>query len=206
MRGENCVGPTTRPEVVTEGMLTRQLQRDPKLSGVSLVILGVFYDSSLQADLALPLDVQQGLREDLKILLMLATLDNAPLIVSESYSFPVPRRFTSLSATLRFEEAVRLSAAISTRRGGDRTNPARARIPRGGRCRSHAALRRSTSAILPALPSRRKVVLATNIAETSLTIEGILLVVDSTLECTAQFDARRRVTRLLTQNASARPQ
>ena len=117
MRGENCVGASTRLEVVTEGILTRMLQRDPELSGVSLVILDEFHERSLQADLALALllDVQQGLRDDLKILLMSATLDNArlsallpdaPLIVSEGRSYPVTRRFASLSATLRFEEAV----------------------------------------------------------------------------------------------------
>ncbi|WP_193390083.1 DEAD/DEAH box helicase, partial [Pantoea vagans] len=102
MRGENCVGASTRLEVVTEGILTRMLQRDPELSGVSLVILDEFHERSLQADLALALllDVQQGLRDDLKILLMSATLDNArlsallpdaPLIVSEGRSYPVTR-------------------------------------------------------------------------------------------------------------------
>ncbi len=81
MRGENCCGPHTRLEVVTEGILTRMLQRDPMLEGVSLVILDEFHERSLQADLALALllDVQQGLRDDLKILLMSATLDNERL-------------------------------------------------------------------------------------------------------------------------------
>ncbi|MCP6491735.1 ATP-dependent RNA helicase HrpB, partial [Klebsiella pneumoniae] len=74
----NCVGPNTRLEVVTEGVLTRMIQRDPELSGVGLVILDEFHERSLQADLALALllDVQQGLRDDLKLLIMSATLDN----------------------------------------------------------------------------------------------------------------------------------
>jgi ATP-dependent helicase HrpB len=78
MRAETCVGPNTRLEVVTEGILTRMIQRDPELSGVGLVILDEFHERSLQADLALALllDVQQGLRDDLKLLIMSATLDN----------------------------------------------------------------------------------------------------------------------------------
>ncbi|HBV38415.1 MAG TPA: hypothetical protein DEF05_01650, partial [Erwinia sp.] len=117
MRAESRSGPTTRLEVITEGILTRMLQHDPMLEGVSLVILDEFHERSLQADLALALllDVQQGLREDLKILLMSATLDNtrlqamlpdAPSICSEGRSFPVERRYASLSASHRFEEAV----------------------------------------------------------------------------------------------------
>lgn len=75
MRAQNCVGPNTRLEVVTEGVLTRMIQRDPELSGVGLVILDEFHERSLQADLALALllDVQQGLRDDLKLLIMSAT-------------------------------------------------------------------------------------------------------------------------------------
>jgi ATP-dependent helicase HrpB len=81
MRAETCVGPTTRLEVVTEGILTRMLQNDPELTGVGLVILDEFHERSLQADLALALllDVQQGLRDDLKLLIMSATLDNERL-------------------------------------------------------------------------------------------------------------------------------
>jgi ATP-dependent helicase HrpB len=78
MRAETCVGANTRLEVVTEGILTRMIQHDPELSGVGLVILDEFHERSLQADLALALllDVQQGLRDDLKLLIMSATLDN----------------------------------------------------------------------------------------------------------------------------------
>lgn len=230
MRGESCVGPQTRLEVVTEGMLTRMLQHDPMLEGVSLVILDEFHERSLQADLALALllDVQQGLRDDLKIMLMSATLDNArlaallpdaPLIVSEGRSYPVERRYASLNQNVRFEEAVAREVAQLLR---DESGslllflPGVAEIERVKRelesrisddvdltplygALPLAAQRR---AILPAADGRRKVVLATNIAETSLTIEGIRLVVDSALERSALFDARSGVTRLQTQRIS----
>ncbi|STM57641.1 ATP-dependent helicase HrpB [Escherichia coli] len=117
MRAQNCVGPNTRLEVVTEGVLTRMIQRDPELSGVGLVILDEFHERSLQADLALALllDVQQGLRDDLKLLIMSATLDNdrlqqmlpeAPVVISEGRSFPVERHYLPLPAHQRFDEAV----------------------------------------------------------------------------------------------------
>lgn len=119
MRAQNCVGPNTRLEVITEGVLTRMIQRDPELSGVGLVILDEFHERSLQADLALALllDVQQGLRDDLKLLIMSATLDNdrlqqmlpeAPVVISEGRSFPVERRYLPLPAHQRFDEASRL--------------------------------------------------------------------------------------------------
>lgn len=122
MRAETCVGPQTRLEVVTEGILTRMIQRDPELTGVGLVILDEFHERSLQADLALALllDVQQGLRDDLKLLIMSATLDNdrlqrllpeAPVVVSEGRAYPVERRFSPLSAQQRFDEAVAVAAA-----------------------------------------------------------------------------------------------
>ena len=122
MRADTCVSDATRLEVVTEGILTRMLQQDPELSGVGLVILDEFHERSLQADLALALllDVQQGLRDDLRLLIMSATLDNdrlrallpdAPVIVSEGRAFPVERRYLSLSAHQRFDEAVAAAAA-----------------------------------------------------------------------------------------------
>lgn len=230
LRGEQCCGSETRLEVVTEGILTRMLQQDPELSGVSLVILDEFHERSLQGDLALALllDVQQGLRNDLKILLMSATLDNArlaallpdaPLIVSEGRSFPVARRFASLNTTQRFEESVAREVAQLLREEPGSLLlflPGVAEIERvRGELASRVAddvdltplygalpLAAQRRAILPAAPGRRKVVLATNIAETSLTIEGIRLVVDCALERTAEFDARSGITRLLTQRIS----
>ena len=230
MRGENCCGANTRLEVVTEGILTRMLQRDPMLEGVSLVILDEFHERSLQADLALALllDVQQGLRDDLKILLMSATLDNqrlrqllpdAPFVVSEGRSFPVTRRYASLNTQQRFEEAVAREVAQLLR---DESGslllflPGVAEIERVQRelearvgdevdlspLYGALSLEAQRRAILPSPAGRRKVVLATNIAETSLTIEGIRLVVDSALERSAQFDVRSGVTRLQTQRIS----
>ncbi len=230
LRGENCSSAATRLLVVTEGILTRMLQRDPLLEGVSLVILDEFHERSLQADLALALllDVQQGLRDDLKILLMSATLDNqqlrkllpdAPFIASQGRSFPVIRRYASLNPQQRFEEAVAREVAQLLR---DEPGSLLLFLPGVGeieRVKRELASRVSDEvdlsplygalsleaqrrAILPAAPGRRKVVLATNIAETSLTIEGIRLVMDSALERAAQFDVRSGVTRLLTQRIS----
>ncbi len=116
MRAESKSGPQTRLEVVTEGILTRMLQQDAELQGVSLVILDEFHERSLQADLALALllDVQQGLRDDLKLLIMSATLDNvrmtqllpqAPVVVSEGRSFPVERLYQPLASHQRLEDA-----------------------------------------------------------------------------------------------------
>lgn len=230
MRAESCVGSQTRLEVVTEGVLTRMIQRDPELTGAGLVILDEFHERSLQADLALALllDVQQGLRDDLKLLIMSATLDNgrlqqllpdAPMIISEGRTFPVERRYQPLAAHLRFDEAVAIATAellrhesgslllflpgvgeilrvqeqLATRVGGDVVL-----------CPLYGALTlaEQRQAILPAPQGKRKVVLATNIAETSLTIEGIRLVVDCAQERVARYDACTGLTRLITQRIS----
>ena len=230
MRAQSCVGSQTRLEVVTEGVLTRMIQRDPELTGAGLVILDEFHERSLQADLALALllDVQQGLRDDLKLLIMSATLDNgrlqqllpdAPMIISEGRTFPVERRYQPLAAHLRFDEAVAIATAellrhesgslllflpgvgeilrvqeqLATRVGGDVVL-----------CPLYGALTlaEQRQAILPAPQGKRKVVLATNIAETSLTIEGIRLVVDCAQERVARYDARTGLTRLITQRIS----
>ena len=230
MRAETCVGPSTRLEVVTEGILTRMLQQDPELSGVGLVILDEFHERSLQADLALALllDVQQGLRDDLRLLIMSATLDNdrlqkllpdAPAIASEGRSFPVERRYQPLSPQLRFEEAVAAATAELLRQESGSLLlflPGTREIQRvqeqlAGRvgsdvllCPLYGALTlaEQRKAILPPPAGQRKVVLATNIAETSLTIEGIRLVVDTAQERVAQFDPRNGLTRLITQRVS----
>ncbi|EPZ2458320.1 ATP-dependent helicase HrpB [Citrobacter youngae] len=230
MRAQSCVGPQTRLEVVTEGVLTRMIQRDPELQGVGLVILDEFHERSLQADLALALllDVQQGLRDDLKLLIMSATLDNgrlqqllpdAPTLVSEGRAFPVERRYQPLATHLRFDEAVAIATAELLRNESGSLLlflPGVGEIQRvqeqlAGRvgsdillCPLYGALTLAgqRQAILPAPPGRRKVVLATNIAETSLTIEGIRLVVDCAQERVARYDARTGLTRLITQRIS----
>lgn len=230
MRAETCVGPQTRLEVVTEGILTRMIQRDPELAGVGLVILDEFHERSLQADLALALllDVQQGLRDDLKLLIMSATLDNdrlqrllpeAPVVVSEGRAYPVERRFNPLPTHQRFDEAVAVAAAELLRHEQGSMLlflPGVGEIQRVQEqltervaedvilCPLYGALPLSEQrkAILPAPAGKRKVVLATNIAETSLTIEGIRLVVDSAQERVARFDPRTGLTRLVTQRIS----
>lgn len=230
MRAETCVGADTRLEVVTEGILTRMIQHDPELSGVGLVILDEFHERSLQADLALALllDVQQGLRDDLKLLIMSATLDNdklqrllpqAPTIISEGRAFPVERRYQSLPSHQRFDEAVAIATAELLRNEPGSLLlflPGVGEIQRVQNylaervaddvllCPLYGALplNEQRQAILPAPAGKRKVVLATNIAETSLTIEGIRLVVDSAQERVARFDVRTGLTRLLTQRVS----
>jgi len=230
MRAQSCIGPQTRLEVVTEGVLTRMIQRDPELAGVGLVILDEFHERSLQADLALALllDVQQGLRDDLKLLIMSATLDNgrlqqmlpdAPTIVSEGRAFPVERRFQPLAAHLRFDEAVAIATADLLRHEsgslllflpgvGEILRVQEQLATRVGSdvvlCPLYGALTlaEQRQAILPAPQGKRKVVLATNIAETSLTIEGIRLVVDCAQERVARYDARTGLTRLITQRIS----
>ncbi|HFZ1935210.1 ATP-dependent helicase HrpB [Serratia marcescens] len=230
MRAESKSGPQTRLEVVTEGILTRMLQQDAELQGVSLVILDEFHERSLQADLALALllDVQQGLRDDLKLLIMSATLDNArlsqllpeaPVVVSEGRSSPVERQYQPLASHQRLEDGV---AAAVKRLLAEQPGslllflPGVAEINRvlerltgevasdTDLCPLYGALplAQQQKAIQPAASGRRKVVLATNIAETSLTIEGIRLVVDSGLERVARYDVRNGLTRLATQRIS----
>ncbi|CAK9885981.1 MAG: ATP-dependent RNA helicase SrmB [Candidatus Erwinia impunctatus] len=230
MRGENCIGPDTRLSVVTEGVLTRMLQQDPELQETSLVLLDEFHERSLQGDLALTLllDIQQGLRDDLKIVVMSATLDNlhlqamlpqAKTVCSQGRSFPVERRYQPLDSALPFEETV----ARETRRLLQNTQgalllflPGVAEIQRVQGLLAESVddgvdlcplygglpLDKQRQAIIAATDGRRKVVLATNIAETSLTIEGISVVVDSALERSAFFDVRSGVTRLQTQRIS----
>jgi ATP-dependent helicase HrpB len=216
-------GPATRLEVMTEGLLTRRLQNDPELKGVGLVIFDEFHERSLQADLALALcrDVQQGLRDDLRILVMSATLETgplarllegAPVVTAAGRAHPVSIDYLAgtgpadcAAATAR---AVRHALQQTT---GDIL----AFLPGQGeihRCRDQLrdlspriALRPlygglpfadQEAAILPG--EQRRVVLATNVAETSLTIEGIETVVDSGWERRPRFDAARGMTRLET--------
>lgn len=230
MRAESKSGPNTRLLVVTEGILTRMLQQDAELQGVSLVILDEFHERSLQADLALALllDVQQGLRDDLKLLIMSATLDNARLsqclpaaavAVSQGRSFPVARQYHPLASHQRFEDGVAnaVKRLLAEQHGSlllflpgvgeihrvlERLNGELAADTE--LCPLYGALPQAEQqkAIQPAAAGRRKVVLATNIAETSLTIEGIRLVVDSGLERVANYDQRTGLTRLVTQRIS----
>lgn len=230
MRSESKVSAKTRLEVVTEGVLTRQLQNDPMLEGVGLVILDEFHERNLQADLglALLLDSQQALRDDLKILLMSATLDDqglsqlfpdAPVISSQGRAFPVQREYKPINPNKPFHQEV---ASAVWQLMQQQTGSLLLFLPGVGEiertkseleglvtddvmlCPMYGALsiQAQQHAILPAPEGKRKVVLATNIAETSLTIEGIRLVVDSGFERVGQFNPRSGLTKLIKKRIS----
>ena len=223
IRYERRIGPATRLEVITEGLLTRRLQNDPELAGIGLVIFDEFHERSLQADLALALcrDVQAALREDLRILVMSATLDaeplarvlgDCPVIVTTGRSFPVTIDHLTDADQYRIAEATAQGVRLALK---ETSGDILAFLPGSGeihRCRNllqdlpaSIAVRplygglpfaEQEAAILPG--SQRRVVLATNVAETSLTIEGIETVVDSGWERRPRFDAARGMTRLET--------
>jgi ATP-dependent helicase HrpB len=230
IRSQSCVGKETRLEVITEGILTRKLQRDPLLEDVSLVILDEFHERSLQTDLALTLllDVQQGLRDDLKILVMSATLDNrglhellpgAPHVSSEGRTFPIEREYIALPVRENFDDAVAGQALqlMRQQRGSLLVFlPGVGEIKRVNErlkllvddnvdlCPLYGALsfELQRKAILPSPSGRRKIVLATNIAETSLTIDGVHAVLDGSLERVALFDTKSGMSRLVSQRIS----
>ena len=221
IRFERKISRATRVEVVTEGILTRRLQADPELTGVGLVIFDEFHERHLNSDLALALcrDAQQGLREDLKILVMSATLDaepvarllgDAPLVTSAGRAHPVDIRYLDREPSGRLDE---IAAAAVRRALGETKGDLLVFLPGAGEIRRCAArLADLTDAVdirplygdLPfadqeraILPGpRRRVVLATNIAETSLTIEGVSVVVDAGWERRPRFDAARGMTTL----------
>ncbi|MGA0598594.1 ATP-dependent helicase HrpB [Enterovirga sp. CN4-39] len=231
VRMESRVGPKTRIEVVTEGVFTRRIVEDPALEGVSAVLFDEFHERSLDADLglALAIEAQAGLREDLRILAMSATLDgarvaallgDAPVIRSEGRAYPVETRYLGRDPNRRIEEQV----ADATLRAL-RAEPGSALVflPGAGEIRRvETALNERLSdpgidvvplfgaldrgeqdaAIRPAPPGRRKVVLATSIAETSLTIEGVRIVVDSGLARVPVYEPGIGLTRLETRRAS----
>ena len=223
----------TRIEVVTEGILTRMLQRDPSLDGVGLVIFDEFHERSLDADLALALtlEIRDVLRPDLRVLVMSATLDgarvarmlgDAPVITSEGRAFPVEtryverrrdgsgrgrRRIASLGARSApttvtcssSSPAPARSARVHDLLGGGELPPRTHVHPLHGSL-SPAKRRTPRSSQVPA--GERKVVLATSIAETSLTIEGVRVVVDSGLSRVPRFSPRTGMTRLETVRVS----
>ena len=218
IRYERKVSHATRIEVVTEGILTRRLQADPALEGVGLVIFDEFHERSLNSDLALALcrDSQLGLRDDLKILIMSATLDGAPLaerlgsplLTSEGRNYPVEVHYGERESS----DLVATTAAAIRRALRETSGDILAFLPGAreiNRCRE-ALGQLDSLAVQPlyaALPfpaqeqainpgEQRKVVLATNIAETSLTIQGIQVVVDSGFAREPRFDPASGLTRL----------
>jgi ATP-dependent helicase HrpB len=232
VRGENRISDRTRIEVVTEGILTRMIQADPGLDGIGLVIFDEFHERSLHADfgLALAWEVRGALRNDLKVLVMSATidaepvaamLDNAPVVRSEGRAFPVETRWLARAPadSQRFEAAAAglIRQAVEETTGGLLAFlPGEAEIMRvagllrGGLpdacdvvplfgAMEFAAQR---DAIRPAPAGRRKVVLATSIAETSLTIPDIRVVVDGGRARRARFDAGSGMSRLVTERVT----
>ena len=235
IRLDSKVGPNTRIEVVTEGILTRRLQHDPSLEGVGLLIFDEFHERSLDADLALALSLngRELFRDEqpLKILLMSATLegerlasilDDAPILRSEGRMYPVAMRWGRPFVPGEFIEPRVVQTvldAINDESGSLLVFlPGQAEIRRvnqqladalGSRsdillCPLHGELDLTAqrAAIEPAPKGLRKVVLATNIAETSLTIDGVRVVIDAGLARVPRFDPGSGMTRLDTQRIS----
>ena len=231
MRGATKVSAATRIEVVTEGVLTRMLQSDPELAGVGTVIFDEFHERSLTADLGLALtwEVRGALREDLQVLVMSATLDaepvaamldNAPVVTSAGQSYPVEMRWLErpLAKGQWFEVAVAdlVETAVRETTGGvlvflpgegeiRRVERALSgRLPGGCSVRplfGAMPFKAQRTAIAP-VAEGRKVVLATAIAETSLTIEDIRVVVDAGRSRRARFDPGSGMTRLVTERVT----
>ncbi len=228
MRGESTAG--SKIEVVTEGILTRMLQTDPELPGVGAVIFDEFHERSLNADLglALVLEVRGALRDDLALVVMSATLDagpvakliGAPVVTSQGRAFPVEAKWLPrpLPKERRFENAVAdlVTEAVGETSGGVLVFlPGEGEIRRvqgllDGRLPKGCAVRplfgaltfaEQRAAIAP-VATGRKVVLATSIAETSLTIEDIRVVVDGGRARRARFDAGSGMTRLVTERVT----
>ncbi|HZD89135.1 MAG TPA: ATP-dependent helicase HrpB, partial [Pseudolabrys sp.] len=225
------VSKRTRIEVVTEGIFTRLVLDDPSLDGVAAVLFDEFHERSLDADLGLALarDAQGGLREDLKLLVMSATLDGArvaalldgaPVVESQGRSFPVETRYLGRDPRARIEPQVAdaVQRALRAEPGS-----LLAFLPGAGEIRRTETLlkdrigdpdidivalygaldaREQDRAIAPSPPGKRKVVLATSIAETSLTIEGVRVVIDSGLSRVPRYEPDVGLTRLETVRVS----
>ena len=230
-RLQSRIGPDTRIEVITEGVFTRMILDDPTLDGVAAVLFDEFHERSLDADLGLALarECQQVLREDLRIVVMSATLDvegvsrlldQPPVIETEGRMFPVETRYLGRNPTERFEDAMSRAVlqALDEEEGS-----ILAFLP--GQGEIHRTLQRlkermrdasvdvvglfgamdkadQDRALEPAPAGRRKVVLATSVAETSLTIEGVRVVIDGGLSRVPRFQPSSGLTRLVTVKVS----
>ncbi len=230
VRFDSAVSKRTRIEVLTEGILTRRLQGDPGLEAVGLVIFDEFHERSLHADLAMALclDVVHGLREDLRLLVMSATLDTgavsdllggAPVVTGTGKSHSVQVYYAPAAPSASIGEA---TAAGIRRALGERSGDVLAFLPGGREIRDaarslepvraagvlvlplHGELSRQDQdqALMPNPAGRRRVVLATSIAETSLTIEGVATVVDGGWSRVPRFDPNSALTRLETLRVS----
>jgi ATP-dependent helicase HrpB len=230
-RLDTRVSRETRIEVVTEGILTRMLQDDSALAGIGCVIFDEFHERSLNADLGLALCIesQQNLREDLRLVVMSATLDlqpiakllgDAPIVAAHGRSFDVTTQYVARRPDIYLEaQASQVIRTALREHEGDILCflPGAAEIRRVQRALEESALDRHVrvwplygdlegaaqdAALSPAPAGQRKIVLATSIAETSLTIEGIRVVVDSGLRRYAEFDPATGMSRLVTHKVS----
>ncbi|EEZ32164.1 ATP-dependent helicase HrpB [Brucella sp. NF 2653] len=230
MRLESKVSAKTRILVVTEGVFARMILDDPDLKGVAAVLFDEFHERSLDADfgLALALDVQAALRDDLKILVMSATLDgarvasllgDAPVIESEGRAYPVDIRYRDRKADERIEDAMARAIRDAL---VDETGSILAFLPGQGEIERTARLLEDRlpanvllaplygamegsaqdAAIRPAPEGSRKIVLATSIAETSITIDGVRVVIDSGLARLPKYEPATGLTRLETVRTS----
>ncbi len=230
VRFETLSSAQTRVEVVTEGVFARMILDDPELDGVAAIVFDEFHERSVDADfgLALALDAQAGLRPDLRLLPMSATLDgaqisrlmdNAQVVESEGRSFPVDLRYRPRNANSRIEddmasaieEALRIDegSILVFLPGMGEINRTATLLERSlpPHCHLHKLYgvlspREQDLAIKPARSGQRKIVLATAIAETSLTIDGVTVVIDSGLSRIPRFDPESGITRLETVKAS----
>ena len=225
-RDERRIGPRTRMEVVTEGVLTRRLQHDPELPGVAVIVFDEVHERNLPTDvgLALALDVRRHLRPDLRLLAMSATpdiakltsiLDGCPVVASDGRMHPVDVRWAPPPKQARTEQAM---ADLIARALRDEPGDVLAFLPGIGEIRRVEGLLRGALAdhvdvrplagalpladqdlaLRPSPAGRRRVVLSTDIAESSLTVDGVRVVVDAGLARVPRFDPRTGMSRLTT--------
>jgi ATP-dependent helicase HrpB len=231
VRLQSKISNQTRIEIVTEGVFTRMILDDPALEGVAAVLFDEYHERSLDADLglALALDAQSGLREDLRILVMSATLDGArvagllgkaPVIEGQGRAYPIETLYVGRDPLLRIEEQMvkTIMQALNAQTGsllaflpgqGEIIRTAnllsdKLKDPLIDVCPLYGAMDREAQdlAVSPAKTGRRKIVLATSIAETSLTIEGVRVVIDSGLARIPRYEPDLGLTRLETVRAS----
>jgi ATP-dependent helicase HrpB len=224
IRFENRISPKTRIEVVTEGILTRMIHSDKALTGVGIVIFDEFHERSIHADVAMALsrEAQQSLRPDLRIMVMSATLDmptltgllNAPVAQSMGRQYPVETIYTGEADERLLPE---MTARVVKQAVQEKEGDVLVFLPGEGDIRNCEAILRKElrgfaihplfgmlppgkqyAAIMPDKSGKRKVVLATSIAETSLTIEGVAVVVDTGFGKTSRFDPKSGLSRLET--------
>jgi ATP-dependent helicase HrpB len=227
IRGDSKTGPRTRIEVLTEGILTRMLHQQADMPGVGMIIFDEFHERSIHADLglALTLDVQQHLRNNLLILIMSATLEgtrlstllrNASTVECKGKRFSVETHFASYKSEKPIDQRIaeRIQRVISLEEGDvlvflpgwreiQRTEQSlqKLRLPEEvviHTLHGEASPESQTAALAPSPQGKRKVILSTNVAETSITIEGVRIVVDSGLMRISRFDPRRGMSGLVT--------